>query len=70
MTEVVSAMCAAIEATGARVIAHTEPGNAASQRVLERHGFRHAGEDDGEWRWERAPCTASVPSVARAVSTT
>lgn len=70
MTEGVSAICAAIEATGARVIAHTEPDNAASQRVLERHGFRHAGEDDGEWRWEREPRRARRSNEAGPVSTT
>jgi RimJ/RimL family protein N-acetyltransferase len=40
-----------------RVIAHTEPGNAASQRVLAKIGMQKTGEiDDPEdgrmWRWE------------------
>ncbi len=67
MTEVVAGMCAAIEAAGARVIAHTEPDNLASQRVLARHGFRHTGEDEGEWRWERQPRTAHGAGTAAAV---
>jgi len=43
-----------------RVIrAHTLPGSKASQRVLEKCGFRHVGEvidpDDGVvWRFEKA----------------
>lgn len=72
MTEVVAAMCAAIEATGARVVAHTQPDNTASHRVLARLGFRHTGEDSGEWRWERArpaPRT-QVPSQSAAVAVT
>jgi predicted acetyltransferase len=54
MTEIVATLSAAIEAAGASAIAHTEPDNTASQRVLRRLGFRHEGEDDGEWRWRRA----------------
>lgn len=53
MTEIVATVCAAIEAAGATVIAHTDRGNVPSHRVLARLGFRHAGEDDGEWRWVR-----------------
>lgn len=64
MTEVVAAICGAVEAAGARVIAHTEPDNDASQRVLARHGFRHTGEDHGEWRWERQPNPALAPGRA------
>jgi len=33
------------------VLAHTEPGNAASRRVLELAGFRYEGEEDGESRY-------------------
>jgi predicted acetyltransferase len=73
MTEVVAALSGAIEATGAGVMAHTEPDNVASQRVLARLGFRHVGEDDGELRWERQPhpepALDATPRDARGVGT-
>ena len=53
MTEIVATLSGAVEAAGATVIAHTEPDNTASHRVLRRLGFRREGEDDGEWRWRR-----------------
>jgi len=34
------------------LIAHTEPGNLISQRVLRRLGMRERGMQDGEIRWE------------------
>jgi ribosomal-protein-alanine N-acetyltransferase len=49
--------CAFQSAEVSMVIAHTLPGGAASQRVLQKAGFRHAGEvvdpEDGlVWRFE------------------
>ena len=66
MTDVLSAMCRALEAAGLRVIAHTAPDNVASHRVLARLGFVRVGEPDGppadgpsadggEWLWRRRP---------------
>lgn len=67
MTDVLSGFVRALEAAGLVVVAHTEPGNVASQRVLARLGFRHAEEagpaDDAEWLWVR-PADADVVSRA------
>jgi RimJ/RimL family protein N-acetyltransferase len=54
--EAVGALLAAAAGAGAaRVIAHTLPGNAASQAVLHRAGFAPAGvNDEGELRFEHA----------------
>jgi predicted acetyltransferase len=55
MTDVLSAMVRSLEAAGLRVVAHTEPDNVASQRVLARLGFRRVEEPDraadAEWLW-------------------
>ncbi|HET7400077.1 MAG TPA: GNAT family N-acetyltransferase [Intrasporangium sp.] len=63
MTDVVPAMAAALAAAGCTVIAHTDPGNTASWRVLRRCGFRLVGSDGGEQRWERgaSPTTVAGP---------
>ena len=59
-TEAVQALVALARAQGAAtVVAMTDPGNAASHRVLERCGFVRDGEiesgDDGVlWRWRRS----------------
>ncbi|MHB8572537.1 MAG: GNAT family N-acetyltransferase [Candidatus Dormibacteria bacterium] len=44
------------------VIAHTDPANLASQRVLERCGFTRAGLRGGDLRWERAIDRESQPT--------
>lgn len=67
MTEIVATLCSAIEATGATVIAHTDPRNVPSHRVLARLGFRHEGEDGGEWRWRRPRVGAELDSDAQTV---
>ena len=55
MTDVLGAYCRAIEAAGARVTAHTEPGNVASHRVLARLGFVSLETPpEKEWLWSRA----------------
>ncbi|GAA2478235.1 GNAT family N-acetyltransferase [Terrabacter carboxydivorans] len=73
MTDVLSAMVRSLEAAGLRVVAHTEAGNRASQRVLARLGFRRvtdpgegAGEDAGaetEWSWARPAGAGRVARV-------
>lgn len=66
MTDVLSAMCRALEAAGLRVIAHTEPDNVPSHRVLARLGFVRADDQEAsppadattpetEWLWTRRP---------------
>jgi ribosomal-protein-alanine N-acetyltransferase len=59
-TVMAGALAAMAEAALAkvRVIAHTLPERSASTRVLEKNGFRNAGEiehaEDGRvWRWEK-----------------
>lgn len=59
MTDVLGAMVRSLEAAGLSVVAHTEPGNVPSHRVLARLGFRRSteGEEpgpDAEWLWTRA----------------
>ena len=44
MTDVLSGMVRSLEAAGLSVVAHTEPDNVASHRVLARLGFRRADE--------------------------
>ncbi|GAA2744159.1 hypothetical protein GCM10009868_20740 [Terrabacter aerolatus] len=55
MTDVLSAMVRSLEASGLRVVAHTEPDNLASHRVLARLGFRRVEEPGAdaraEWFW-------------------
>jgi predicted acetyltransferase len=68
MTEIVAVLAAAIEAGGASVMAHTAPDNTPSHRVLQRLGFRHEGEDGGEWRWCRARVAAGPPTDSGPVS--
>lgn len=57
MTDVLSGFVRSLEAAGLSVVAHTDPDNVASHRVLARLGFqRHAAQDaaDGaEWLWVR-----------------
>jgi RimJ/RimL family protein N-acetyltransferase len=58
MTDVLGAMVRSLEAAGLSVVAHTEPGNVPSHRVLARLGFRRAPEGEepgpgGEWLWTR-----------------
>jgi RimJ/RimL family protein N-acetyltransferase len=58
MTDVLGAMVRSLEAAGLSVVAHTEPGNVPSHRVLARLGFRRSpeGEEpgpDAEWLWTR-----------------
>lgn len=66
MTDVLSAMCRSLEAAGLQVVAHTEPDNVPSHRVLGRLGFVRADEpealpaadgpgDGAEWLWVRRP---------------
>ena len=47
MTDVLSAMCRALEAAGLTVVAHTTPGNVPSHRVLGRLGFVRVDEPSG-----------------------
>ncbi len=44
MTDVLSGMVRSLEASGLSVVAHTEPDNVASHRVLARLGFRRVEE--------------------------
>lgn len=67
MTDVLGGLCRAIEASGIRVTAHTEPDNLASARVLARLGFRHVGDDEGQWRWERAGAAGGAGGAVGAV---
>ena len=64
MTDVLSAMVRSLEAAGLRVVAHTEPDNVPSQRVLARLGFRRVEEaeaDSGaEWLWARGSVRGAV----------
>lgn len=64
MTDVLSAMVRSLEASGLRVVAHTEPGNHASHRVLARLGFRRVEEPgagaDAEWLWTRGAGAGGV----------
>lgn len=61
MTDVLSAMVRSLEAAGLSVVAHTEPGNVPSHRVLARLGFARVEEpgsatsnDPGaQWLWAR-----------------
>jgi RimJ/RimL family protein N-acetyltransferase len=65
MTDVLSGMVRSLEAAGLSVVAHTEPGNVASHRVLARLGFERADEPrepgepvrpreaGAEWLWAR-----------------
>ena len=59
MTDVLSAIVRSLEAAGLSVVAHTEPDNVASHRVLARLGFAAADEPRGrratgaEWLWIR-----------------
>jgi hypothetical protein len=50
-------MVRSLEASGLSVVAHTEPDNVASHRVLARLGFRRVDEPgsgaDAEWLWAR-----------------
>jgi len=41
----------AMTAGATYLVAGTDPGNAPSQRVLERAGFRRTEDRDGEFRW-------------------
>lgn len=68
MTDVLSGMCRALEAAGLTVAAHTAPDNVASHRVLARLGFRHEGQDGGEWRWRRPRADAGPRRGAETVS--
>lgn len=57
MTDALSGMVRSLEASGLSVVAHTEPGNVGSHRVLARLGFRRAEEPGAgaasEWLWVR-----------------
>jgi predicted acetyltransferase len=58
MTDVLSGMVRSLEAAGLSVVAHTEPGNVPSHRVLARLGFERrdapdAAGDGVEWLWVR-----------------
>ena len=70
MTDVLAAMCRALEAAGLTVRAHTAADNVASHRVLARVGFRREGVDEGEWRWRRPRPDVAVDRDSGTVSTT
>jgi RimJ/RimL family protein N-acetyltransferase len=55
ITEAIALAVGAAEATGARVMAHTDAGNLPSQGALLKSGFvREDGtNEDGEWRYAR-----------------
>jgi predicted acetyltransferase len=59
MTDVLSGLVRSLEASGLSVVAHTEPDNVASHRVLARLGFRRLEEPGAgagaEWLWARPP---------------
>jgi len=64
MTDVLSAMVRSLEAAGLCVVAHTDPDNVASHRVLARLGFRRGEEpgvaDGAEWLWVRGTGAGGV----------
>lgn len=54
MTEAVRAMLDELRGVGVkRVVAHTEPANLPSHRVLERCGFTRGPDRAHMWSWER-----------------
>jgi predicted acetyltransferase len=61
MTDVLAGYLRALLASGAsEVVAHTEPGNVPSERVLARTGFERVGLEPGpeggdQWLWRLAP---------------
>jgi RimJ/RimL family protein N-acetyltransferase len=53
VTEAVTALVAIAEAHGVTVVAETDDGNVASERVLERCGFARVRHDGGVTIWRR-----------------